>query len=420
MTTDLAIIGAGPYGLSLAATLQGKRVENRIFGTPMQTWREHMPSGMKLKSEGFASSLYDGRDDLTLRTYCSERRMNYQDTGLPVTLKLFCDYGVEFQARKVPHLEMTDAVHLARAGEGFRITLGNGQDCTARRVVIATGISHYHHVPECLAGLPPELAGHASHYRNPEAFAGKRVAVVGGGASAIDMAALLGQAGADTRLIVRGKRLAFLGPPAGRPRSFWESVRAPQSGLGPGWRSRICTDLPFMFRYLPEDFRHKVVRKHLGPSAGWWTRAPIENHVNVQTETRILSAQARGDTVALDFVSADGKRRTDIVDHVISATGYRPDLRRLPFLDKTLRAEIAQTDHIPHLSGNFETSVAGLYVTGLAAAYSFGPLLRFAYGADFTARTLGRHFAGTARKTARTEPHLAIAGMRKNSPAGAA
>jgi thioredoxin reductase len=398
MTTEVAIIGAGPYGLSLAATLRARGVEHRIFGTPMHTWRAHMPDGMKLKSEGFASSLYDGTGDLSLGNYCREKRLNYQDTGLPVTLDLFRTYGVAFQQRKVPHLEQTDVVQLDGSANGFRIALANGGTCAARRVVIATGISHYEHLPECLAALPPELAGHASRTRDPRRLAGKRVAVLGGGASAIDMAALLGDAGADTSLIVRGKRVVFLGPPATRPRSTLESLRAPQSGLGPGWKSRLCTDAPWLFRALPEDFRHKVVRKHLGPSAGWWTRAPVENHVNVLLETRIVGATERRGAVELQLMQADGTRRTEIVDQVIAATGYRPDLRRLPFLAKQLRQDIAETAHIPHLSGSFETSVAGLYVTGLAAAYTFGPLLRFAYGADFTARTLGRHLTHKVRR----------------------
>ena len=166
-----------------------------------------------------------------------------------------------------------------------------------------------------------------------------------------------------------------------------------------------------LFRYLPEEFRHKVIRKHLGPSAGWWTRAPIEAHVEVMLETQMADAAARGDEVDLTLVSASGTRRTETVDHVIAATGYRPDLRRLPFLDAELRTYIAATDHIPHLSGKFETSVPGLFVTGLAAAYTFGPVLRFAYGADFTARTLTRHLAARGEAdsrpsgiTHRTEP----------------
>jgi thioredoxin reductase len=399
MTADIAIIGAGPYGLSLAAHLRARGIEHRIFGTPMQTWRSHMPEGMRLKSEGFASSLYDGGRGLTLRAFCAERGIAYRDTGLPVTLGLFCDYGLDFQARRVPHLETTDVAGVEPGADGFSITLADGRVCRARRVVIATGISQYEQVPDWMAGLPPEVAGHASRHARPAAFAGRRVAVIGAGASAIDLAALLGEAGAETHLIARGGRLAFLGPPALKPRGVWESLRAPQSGLGPGWKSRLCTDAPLLFRALPEKFRFEVVRRHLGPSAGWWTRAPVEAHVGVHLETRVVAARARGGAAELGLLGADGGRRTECFDQVIAATGYRPDLRRLGFLPPALRERIAAAAHIPRLSANFETSVPGLYVTGLAAAYTFGPLLRFAFGAEFTARRLSRHFAGILPRT---------------------
>jgi thioredoxin reductase len=396
--TDIAIIGAGPYGLSLAASLRTRGIEHRIFGTPMKTWRAHMPQGMKLKSEGFASSLYDGARDLTLKTYCADHHIAYRDTGLPVTLDVFCNYGMAFHARRVPHLECADVVDLAKDTDGFRLALSDGRECRARRVVIATGISHYETVPDCMVDLPAERGGHASRYARPAAFAGQRVAVIGAGASAIDMAALLGEAGAETHLIARSLRLAFLGPPATKPRSLWENLRAPQSGLGPGWKSRFCTDAPLVFRAFPEKFRFTVVRRHLGPSAGWWTRAPIEAHVAVHLNTQVAHARAGASGTELCLLDADGGRRNETFDQVIAATGYRPDLRRLAFLSAGLREAIAANAHIPRLSANFETSVGGLYVTGLAAAYTFGPLLRFAFGADFTARRLSRHLANTVQR----------------------
>ena len=70
---DVAIVGAGPYGLSLAAHLKAAGVDFRIFGTPMEFWLNHMPKGMHLKSEGFASSLYDSGSKFTLEAYCKER-----------------------------------------------------------------------------------------------------------------------------------------------------------------------------------------------------------------------------------------------------------------------------------------------------------------------------------------------------------
>jgi FAD-dependent urate hydroxylase len=55
---EVVIVGAGPYGLSIAAHLRALGIGFRIFGDPMHTWREQMPEGMMLKSEGFASNIY--------------------------------------------------------------------------------------------------------------------------------------------------------------------------------------------------------------------------------------------------------------------------------------------------------------------------------------------------------------------------
>ena len=80
-------------------------------------------------------------------------------------------------------------------------------------------------------------------------------------------------------------------------------------------------------------------------------------------------------------------------DHIIAATGYRPDLERLTFLDGRIRSGVASVGNTPVLSADFQSSVPGLYFVGLAAANSFGPMLRFAFGSDFTARHLSTHLA---------------------------
>ena len=54
---EVAIVGAGPYGLSLASHLRAAGVTFRQFGPLMNPWRTAMPQGMFLKSQGFASSL---------------------------------------------------------------------------------------------------------------------------------------------------------------------------------------------------------------------------------------------------------------------------------------------------------------------------------------------------------------------------
>lgn len=389
---DVAIIGAGPYGLSLGAQLTHKGVSCEVFGKPMQSWSEHMPANMRLKSEGFASTLYDGRSGFTLAKFCAERAIPYSDIGWPVPVETFIDYGLAFQKACVPGLHQTMVTSVARKNGKFSITYGHGSRMTARKVVIATGISHLEHVPPVLARVGrPTVTHSADHVRFAE-FAGRSVAVVGGGASAMDVAAALGAEGANVQVITRQPEVHFHSRQSRPSRSIWEKLRAPMTGLGPGWKSYLCAECPLVFHKMPSEFRSKVVRKHLGPAAGWFVRDQIVGKVPMHLRSNITAADSHGRQVRLRLEGVEGTRFLDF-DHVIAATGYRTDLRRLSFLDADLHARIQAVDGCPALNSNFGCSIDGLYFVGPPSAGWFGPLMRFAFGAKFATRRLTRHLS---------------------------
>ena len=388
--TSIAIVGAGPYGLSIAAHLSHHGVPFTIFGKPMQIWRERMPQGMLLKSEGFASSLYDPQKSFTLRHFCAENGIPYQDIGSPVALKAFADYGMEFQRRFAPGLQSSEVTRLSRSGDGFLLEAEDGQRLAPTTVVLAVGISHFEHIPVVLRELPPSLATHSSEHSSLERFSGKRVVVLGAGASAVDLAVLLHEAGAQVDLVARGASIAFHLQGAGEPRPLLQRMRSPRSGLGTGWRSFLSSEAPLLFHSLPARVRLRAVKRHLGPAPGWFMRERFVGRVATHMSTTVEGAEAQGEQVRLALKGAQG-RSVLLADHVIAATGYEVDLERLAFLDHNLRASISTLERAPILSRNFETSVQGLYMAGLASANSFGPLARFACGAEFTAKHLTRH-----------------------------
>src|ERR1700733_805853 len=236
---NTAIIGAGPYGLSIAAHLRRSGIPFRIFGRPMDSWMEHMPKGMMLKSDGFASDIYDPEKAFTLRKFCAERGIEYADAGVPVRLDTFSAYGLAFRDRMVPELEDKLVTSIDRLSEGFRLVLETGETFTARRVVLAIGITHFEHVPDNLASLPPEFLSHSFRHHHLEGFRGRNVVVIGGGSSATDLAGLLHEAGAEVQLVSRRASLKFHGAPQiGHARSLLQRIHRPQSGIGPGWRLR--------------------------------------------------------------------------------------------------------------------------------------------------------------------------------------
>jgi thioredoxin reductase len=390
---DIAIIGAGPYGLSLAAHLRRTRRSFRIFGEPMRFWSRSMPRGMRLKSEGFASSLSDPDGEFTLKAYCGEKGIAYADIGLPVALETFIDYGCEFQRRLVPQLEKVEVTALSQNSSGFELTTAAGELVRARQVVVATGIGNFSHLPPLLQDLPSSVVSHSSQHSDLGSFKGGKVAVLGAGASALDIAALLKQAGAAVELVARGEALKFHDRPR-EPRSLVERVTAPRSGLGTGWRSRLSCDLPLVFHALPEHLRLRVVANHLGPAPCWFVRDAVADQVPMHLGTKLVSAKPVGSGIRLEL-SQRGAQKSMEVDHVIAATGFKVALSRLGFLHESLRSRIQTVADSPILGRRFDSSVPGLYFVGVAAANSFGPLLRFAFGADYAAKRLGRHLANS-------------------------
>jgi cation diffusion facilitator CzcD-associated flavoprotein CzcO len=393
----------------LAAHLRAAGLPFRIAGRVMETWREQMPEGMLLKSDGFASDLSDPEGRFRLQHYCEENRLPYHDTRIPVALSTFAGYGVEFQRRMVPEAEDAKLVELKRGDGGFYLTLDSGETFMARRVVLAVGISHYAYIPPVLRGLTDRALSHASQVPLPANFAGQSVAVVGSGASAIDLSALLQEAGAQVTMVSRRNALKFHTGPGNRERGLWEQLRQPRSGIGPGWKLRMLTEFPHWYRLLPVRVRLDLLRRLLGPSAGWPMRERVEGKVKVHFGVTPRAAEIDGDRAVLALGREDGSLEQLEVDHVIAATGYRVDMRRLPFLSPGLQQQIRGVEHMPLLSGQFESSVPGLYFVGISSALTFGPMMRFAYGSAYTARRLGRHLTRRVeRRTAHEEEAVTI------------
>jgi hypothetical protein len=399
LTTQIAIVGAGPYGLSIAAHLRAKGVSLRIFGTPMETWRQNMPNGMLLKSDGFASNLSDPNSSLTLERFCNSQGIAYHDTRVPVALETFTKYGLDFQRRAVPELEDVKVTGISRQAGKFHIRLDSGEVLTAEKVVMAVGISHFAFVPPEFQHLPSDFLTHGAVHRSANAFQGRKVIVIGAGASAVDIAAMLHESAVDVEVIAR-HRIRFHDPPSAGPRPLWMRLRHPSTGIGPGLRSRFYTGAPTLFHRLPEHLRLHVVRTHLGPAPGWAVKEKVVGRVPFLEGYSVRTAEVRNDRVRLNLKGVNGEECIREASHVIVATGYRVDLSRLAFLDSGILSGLSSVEGSPILSVNFESSVSGLFFVGLAAANSFGPLLRFAYGSEFAARRIAAFLTRSVSRAA--------------------
>jgi cation diffusion facilitator CzcD-associated flavoprotein CzcO len=386
----IAIVGGGPYGLSLAAHLRPRKLPFRIFGRPMQLWLD-MPRGLNLKSFGFATTI-SNPESLTFDGWCRERGLPDFE---PCSMESFAEYGIWLQKRLVPQIEPTEVSRVERQQGGFRLTLADGEQLFAERVVLAVGLRHYQRMPEALAGLPTGLASHTGQHTSYGGFRGRDVCVIGAGQSALEAATLLHEAGARPQLLVRGAAPIFHGRTLPE-RPLLDRLRSPITVLGAGRGHWVLEHLPWLPHLLPERARVRFTRGHLGPAGSWWLRERFQGNVEVRPNCEIVSARAESECVVLR-VRERGVEQEIRTQAVIAGTGYEVDVDRLTFLDPELRAQLARIERAPRLDRHFQSSVPGLHFVGVSAMFSFGPLLRFVCGTSFCCPVLARHLARRSR-----------------------
>jgi hypothetical protein len=314
----------------------------------------------------------------------------YEERGGAIPLNRFLAYGLAFQKRFVPEVDERTVVSVRKRANNFEITMEDGEILIAGRVLMATGLYHFRHMPAALAPLPRELVSHSADHAEIEHFRACDVTVIGGGSSAAELAVLLQECGANVRLVTRRPGALHYQPPP-IPRLAWQRALRPLSGIGYGWQSQLIAEAPQLFRLLPPQLRLLLVQRYLMPAPGWFVRDRFEQHVEHLAGYSVESAVVVGGQVELRLRGSEGGDRLLTSDHVIAATGYRLDLDRLPILDEELRRGVARVGGAPQLSASFESSVAGLHFLGPLSANCFGPAMRFVLGAEFTATRLGRY-----------------------------
>ncbi len=392
--TDVVIVGAGPNGLALASHLRRRNVEHVVFGDPMTTWRDHMPKGMCLKSEPYGSDIAAPSRGYQVKDYCARSGDEYVDRAWPLPRETFVAYGEWYARTLVPYVRRTQVTEIAARESGFSVLTETGHELRARRVVVATGLMPFSHVPALLGRLPSDLVTHSTAHADLGAFSGRRVAVVGSGQSGLETAALLYEAGAQVEVIGRDRELEWNPEPVDRAKPF-AFARWPMTPMCEGWNCWRFVHLPDAFRRLPRHVRADKAFRTFGPAGAWWLKDRVVGKFPVHLGSRIIEAVPSGSTLR---VVVDGTRRRESnYDHVIACTGFRVDVRKLDFLSAATRAALAVYAGAPVLSGSFESSVPGLFFTGSMAAASFGPNMRFLSGSHFSARRLSKSLAGKRR-----------------------
>ena len=393
-TCDVAVLGAGPYGLSAAAHLrQSKSMVLRVIGEPMSFWERHMPAGMLLRSPRVASHISDPHGHFTLDTYEKAQGTAFTvkvpptvteefiagEMAKKVPLQDFVKYGRWFVRQADLPLDSRAVSSIALASRGFDLLFESGESLRARRVVVAGGIAPFARIPKPLTDLPPCLVSHTSSHNDLSKFRDKEVLVIGGGQSALESAVLLDEAGACVQVLVRGPMMRWLG--INRRRWMHGEILGRMlygpADVGPAVVS-LLVQRPNLFRRLPRAIQDWWGLRAIRPAASCWVKARTAN-LTINTGQFVVQARSEGERVRVRL--NDGSER--LFNHVLLGTGYRIDIARYPFLSPPLVEKIERVGGFPVLDEGFETSLPGMHFLGAPAAWSFGPLMRFVAGTEF-------------------------------------
>jgi FAD-dependent urate hydroxylase len=388
--THVAIIGAGPHGLSAAAHLGRAGVETTIFGDPMSFWRDHMPKGMLLRSNWGASSIADFEGPLSLDTYCSTTGIR---PGLPIPLEDFIDYGIWVHKEAVPDVDRRMVQRVECRDDGFVLTLDDETQMACRRVVVAGGIAPFTVRPDFASGLRPELASHTGDHSDLGKLRGKSVLVVGAGQSATESAALLNEMGSPVELVMRTDHIDWLHGETYRNMTgpLAPLLYAP-TGVGPMGIARLA-GFPDAFRRLPRRAQDRLSYLAVRPRAADWL---ADRLAEIPMNFGVTVAGVKPSGKRLEVTLSDGTKRK--VDHLLYGTGYKVDVTKYPFLDPALSSALRKVDGYPVLRSGLESSIPGLHFIGAPAVWSFGPAMRFVSGSWFGAASVTADITGRPRR----------------------
>jgi FAD-dependent urate hydroxylase len=406
-SAPVAVIGAGPHGLSAVAHLRDAGVPAVAFGDAMAFWRDTMPRAMLLRSPLRASSISSPRHELSLARWAATKGCELRN---PLPVEDFIEYGMWFTQRAVPDLDARSVTRLQAGEDGFELTLSDGERIRAGRVVVAAGIAPFAYTPPVFDGVDAALVSHASSAPDMATFARKSVAVVGLGQSALEGAAIAHEAGARVEVIGRRAGIVWLGewsdgsPDGGAhapavpsvekpPKETWRERtglhwrRAP-TGVGGRFSSWLGA-APDVVRVLPRAARGSVTSRCLLPAGAQWLPDRLRE-VDISLSRAVVSAREHGGQLQLSL--DDGSERA--VDHVLLGTGYRIEVGRYPFLSSELTSRLRARGGSPLLSTGLESSIAGLHFLGAPAVESFGPVMRFVVGTEYAGPAVTQHIRG--------------------------
>jgi thioredoxin reductase len=331
---DYIVVGAGPAGLQMGRFLQDAGYRYLVLdGAPAAgSFFARFPRHRTLLSFNKVHNVFPEPDfnlrydwnsllsddpDLLFRNFSRDLYPNADD---------LCRYLRVFADRTRVQIAFDSPVsQISRDAEGFRVETTTGRVHRSRRVLMATGATTPR-IPADIEGIE-NAVGYEDHDLDPTAYAGAKVAIIGRGNSAFEVANHLAGHAAIIHLMV------------GRP------VRH-------AWHTHFPGDLRSINNTILDMYQLKALHATIGFRPRSITARPGGGFRVVVTEDYPHWSVPGTGQVTLNY------------DHVIRCTGWH-------YVDPTVfhpscRPEIGQDGKFPVLDATWQTSVPGLFYLGTA------------------------------------------------------
>jgi lysine/ornithine N-monooxygenase len=365
------IIGAGPYGISLAYDLWERGISFKIAGNPFELWLSHTLNSSSIRSDRHASEIFTRNKTFDLTAFIKEAYPHNATFILKQRLPnhLFRSYLTNVLKNLPFEIYNQKVTKLTKEKNLFQITIENGQTFEAEQVVLATGIGQHKKLPKILEKLPKDLVAHSWDVNTYANWKDKRLLVIGGGQSAAE----------SVEHLYRNNDITWL---MRRPPLFYsEPINLPKPIF------KLILYLSPYFYYIPPKFKKRFAKKFVET-----TVTPDMKHLLKEKKVTLHYEDAG----QLGLIEHTGKLYSNTLkqqfDGIVAATGYHYHLQHLSFIDDHLLQKVKAEKEIPKVNFNFETNVKGLFIVGGMAEPTYGPAQRFMIGMRHATLRLGKFF----------------------------